>query len=143
MLLREEVIAEARTWLGTRFRYQGRVKKSKDNCGGVDCLGLILGVCDGVGYKYDGKPLSSYDNVVYSKKPDYSILKERFSKFFKIKGVWAIGVGDIVLKRVSKEQYHLMFYAGKTFIHASAVTFGVVEHDVDNLDNCIVYSMFE
>ena len=142
MITREQIILKARSWLGTRFRYQGRVKKNKSNHGGVDCLGLVFGVCDEVGYKYDGKLLSKYD-VVYSKKPDYNILKDRFSKFFKIKGIKDISIGDIVLKQVSREQYHLMFYTGKTFIHASVTTFNVVEHDVDNLENCIVYSMFE
>lgn len=143
MINREEIVKTARTWLGTRFRYQGRIKINKKNKGGVDCLGLIFGVCDEVGYKYNGKLLSKYDNVVYSNNPDYSILREKFSKFFYVKEVKDIGAGDIVLKQVSKTQFHLMFYTGKTFIHASAITFNVVEHLIDNLDNCIVYSMFE
>lgn len=140
---REKVIEQARTWVGTKFRYQGRVKKNQNNKGGVDCLGMIFGICDELGYKYNGKPLSHYDTVVYSKKPDYSILRDKFSKFFIVKDVKDIGIGDIVLKQVSNEQFHLMIYTGKTFIHASAITFNVVEHNVDNLDNCTVYSMFE
>ena len=143
MFAREEVIKKARTWIGTKFRYQGRVKKNQNNNGGVDCLGMIFGICDELGYKYNDKPLSYYDTIAYSKKPNYDILKEKFAKFFKVKNIEDIGIGDIVLKQVSNEQFHLMIYTGKTFIHASAITFSVVEHNIDNLNNCIVYSMFE
>lgn len=143
MFLRKNVIESARSWIGTRFRYQGRVKKNNLNAGGVDCLGLVFGVCDEVGYEYDGKPLSHYDNVIYSKRPDFSLLIARFNRYFFVKTVDKIGVGDIVLKKLSEQQYHLMFYTGNTFIHASAKSFSVVEHGLDGLDNCMVYSMFE
>ncbi len=143
MFTRENIVNVARSWIGTRFKYQGRVKKNLNNSGGVDCLGLVFGVCDELGYRYNDKLLSYYDTILYSRRPDYTILMDKFSKFFAIKDIKDIGIGDIVLKQVSKNQFHLMFYAGNTFIHASAVTFSVVEHMVDNLDNCIIYSMFK
>jgi cell wall-associated NlpC family hydrolase len=34
--MREEFVAEVRSWLGTRFRYQGRDRK------GIDCVGVIV-----------------------------------------------------------------------------------------------------
>lgn len=142
MITREQVVEQAKTWVDTKFRYQGRIKKNQNNNGGVDCLGLIFGICDELGYRYNNKPLSYYDTIIYSKKPDYNILMEKFSKFFIVKDIKDIGVGDIVLKLVSNQQFHLMIYTGKTFIHASAITFNVVEHNVDDLNNCIVYSMF-
>lgn len=37
------MVAEARTWLGTRWVHQGRAKV------GVDCAGLVIRVCHGVG----------------------------------------------------------------------------------------------
>ena len=142
-LTRKKIVEQARTWIGTKFRYQGRIKKNQNNKGGVDCLGLILGICDEIGYKYNGKLLSYYDTITYSKKPDYNILKENFSKFFIVKDIKDIDIGDIVLKQVSSEQFHLMIYTGKTFIHASATTFSVVEHNIDDLNNCVAYSMFK
>ena len=36
---REAIVAEARTWLGTPFRHQGRLKGV-----GVDCAGVVIGV---------------------------------------------------------------------------------------------------
>lgn len=142
MFTKEKVVEQAKTWIGTKFRYQGRIKKNENNNGGIDCLGFILKLCDELEYKYNNKTLSFYDTIIYSKKPNYEILKENFSKFFRIKNIEDISSGDIVLKQVSKEQSHLMIYTGQTFIHASAITFTVVEHEVDNLENCIVYSMF-
>lgn len=139
--MENKIIEQARTWLGTRFRYQGRIKKNTNNNGGVDCLGLIIGVCDELNYTYNGKSLKYYDSIEYSTKPNYNLLKTMFKKFFKEKEVEDIAVGDIVLKQISTNQYHLMFYTGTTFIHASAITKSVVEHNVDNLENCNVYSL--
>lgn len=141
IIKRDLIVKEAKSWLGTRFRYQGRIKKNENFKGGVDCLGLIIGVCDAVGYEYNGKPLSYYDNIVYSRKPNFEVLKEKFSKYFYLKKIENIEIGDIVLKKISKEQYHLMIYTGNSFIHASAVTLNVVEHFIDNFEDCIVYSM--
>jgi NlpC/P60 family putative phage cell wall peptidase len=42
--LRQAILAEAETWLGTRFHHYAWVKGA-----GVDCLGLIYGVYRGVG----------------------------------------------------------------------------------------------
>lgn len=143
MIKRTDIIFQAKTWIGTNFRYQGRIKKNNLNNGGVDCLGLIFGVCDEVGYTYEEKLLSYYDNIVYSKKPNFEILKEKFSLFFNIKDKKFLDIGDIILKQISKEQYHLMFYNYNTVIHASATAHKVVEHINDNFDNIIIYSLFK
>ncbi len=142
MLTRQEIVEQAKTWVGTKFRYQGRIKQNQNNKGGVDCLGFIIKLCDEVGYKYNNKPISYYDTIIYSKKPNYNILQTRFAEIFYTKEAKDIDIGDIVLKKVCNDQYHLVLYTGNTFIHASAIIRAVVEHDVDNLDNCIVYSMF-
>lgn len=142
MFTRENVIEQARTWLGTRFRYQGRVKKNELNNGGVDCLGFVFGVFDELDYRYNGKLLSYYDNIVYSKKPNFEILKEKFSLFFNIKKMDQLDIGDIILKKISKHNYHLMFYNKTTFIHASAIVHKVIEHKIDDLNDIIIYSAF-
>ena len=104
--MENKIIEQARTWLGTRFRYQGRIKKNANNKGGVDCLGLIIGVCDELNYTYNGKSLKYYDTIEYSTKPDYNLLKTMFKKFFKEKEIKDISIGDIVLKQISTDQYH-------------------------------------
>ena len=105
-------------------------------------MGLIVCVLDNVGFKYDGRQLSFYDDVCYSKQPDFDLLKLRFSKYFKEKCADDIIYGDIMLKKVSKTQYHIMIYTGSSFIHASAITRSVVEHSVDSFDDCMIYSIY-
>lgn len=143
IIRKKDIILQARSWIGTNFRYQGRIKKNNINNGGVDCLGLIFGVCDEVGYLYNNKLLSCYDNVLYSKNPNFEILKKNFSLFFNVKSVDYIDIGDIILKKVSKERQHLMFYNIDTVIHASAIAHKVVEHKIDDLNGIVVYSMFK
>ncbi|MDD2839557.1 MAG: NlpC/P60 family protein [Rickettsiales bacterium] len=142
MFTRQEIVEQARTWVGTKFRYQGRIKQNQNNKGGVDCLGFIIGLCNEIGYKQNNNSISYYDTIIYSKKPDYNILWEKFAEIFYLKDIKNIDIGDIVLKKISNNQYHLMLYTGKTLIHASAATRTVVEHSVDGLHNCIIYSMF-
>ena len=43
-MLVEKIIAEAHSWLGTKFKHQGRIKKTDNDSGGCDCLGLIIGL---------------------------------------------------------------------------------------------------
>jgi len=142
MTTREEIVNQARTWVRTNFRYQGRVKQNENNKGGVDCLGFIIGLCNEVEYKHDNHLISYYDTIVYSKKPDYEVLQQKLSDIFYKKDLINIDIGDIVLKKICNSQYHIMLYTGKTFIHASATTRKVVEHNVDGLNDCLVYSMF-
>ena len=143
MFAREDIIIQARTWIGTKFRYQGIIKKNKHNDGGVDCLGLVFGVFDELDYKYNGKLLSHYDNIIYSKKPNFEILKEKFSLFFNTKDINELDIGDVILQKVSKQNYHLMFYNQSTVIHSSAVSHKVIENKINNLDNIIIYSSFK
>lgn len=41
---REEIVAIARTYLGTPFKHQGRIKGR-----GVDCIGLVIGIAKEIG----------------------------------------------------------------------------------------------
>lgn len=143
IIKRNDVILQARSWIGTNFRYQGRVKKNNISNGGVDCLGLIFGVCDELKYLYNNQLISSYDNIIYSKNPNFEILKEKFSLFFNVKNKDCVDIGDIILKKISNERQHLMFYNNDTLIHASAIAHKVVEHKIDDLNDFIVYSMFK
>ena len=54
---RAQVVDAARKWLGTPWRHQGR------NTHGIDCVGLVVVVCKGLG-------ISSYDDTGYGRDPD-------------------------------------------------------------------------
>lgn len=77
--------AQARTWLGTRFRHQGRVKNS-----GVDCLGLIIGAASELQFE-----IATLDERSYSKIPDGKYLLEKLLEhlemiFLVVGGQWSV-----------------------------------------------------
>jgi hypothetical protein len=59
--------AQVRSWLGSKYHHQGRLKKSAAGAGGVDCIGLIIGVIDELGLQDgNGTRLSAHDEFNYS-----------------------------------------------------------------------------
>lgn len=57
VVTRQEVISEARSWVGTKFYHQGRTKGEF-----VDCAGLIIGTAKNLG-------LSDFDELHYGEIP--------------------------------------------------------------------------
>ena len=55
VLSRAAIIAEARKWLGTPYKHQGRGYK------GIDCVGLLIEVAKGVGHPVNAP--SAYSNM--------------------------------------------------------------------------------
>ena len=69
-ITREMIVAEARSWIGTAFKHQGRMKKSYGNRGGCDCIGLIVGVAKVLQLSSgQGWMLDYYDNRHYHRLP--------------------------------------------------------------------------
>lgn len=70
-----EIVAEARSWIGTPYRHQGRTKGAR-----VDCVGLILGV----GKTLDLLDISPEDwkrHAGYSTNPNPRLMGEGMRKF--------------------------------------------------------------
>jgi len=84
---REAVVQAARFWVGVPWRHQGRTEH------GVDCVGLIVMVCRGLG-------LTSYDSTVYGRDPD----PDRFM------GHFAAGGGTRVNPKDAKDGDLLVFH---------------------------------
>ena len=79
----QTIVTQARTWIGTPFHHQARLKGK-----GCDCLGLIVGVVDELGLKdKHGQPLAGYDEVTYSKEPDGAYLTEKLTALLEIRSV--------------------------------------------------------
>lgn len=70
-----EIVAEARTWVGTPYRHQGRVKGAR-----VDCVGLILGVGKELGL-LDISPEDWKRHAGYSTQPNPRLMGEGMRKF--------------------------------------------------------------
>jgi hypothetical protein len=58
----ETFLTEAKSWLGTQYHHQGRLKKSDTHKGGVDCIGLVIGICANLGM----------NEIVTADRTDYS-----------------------------------------------------------------------
>jgi len=94
MVTRPEIVAAARGWIGVPWRHQGRSRA------GVDCVGLIVVVCQGLG-------LSDYDSTVYGRDPDPT----RFLGHFAAGGAMRINPldaqdGDLLVFRQSAFPCH-------------------------------------
>jgi len=83
MATREDIVEEARSWLGVKWRDKGRSRR------GIDCAGLpVL-----VGIKLG---LTTYDNTSYPSRPDGSFV-EVFRKHLIAIPVTSARDGDVLL----------------------------------------------
>ncbi len=134
------IITESRTWLGTKFSHQGRRKKSTADNGGVDCLGLLIGVAGTVGIrsKSSGEVITSYDSMSYSKIPNSDNLINELQKHLFLIDKSEINIADILLFNIDGNSQHLAIVSdyddGKKFgiIHSYAPSKKVVEHQLSN-----------
>jgi len=106
------------------------VKRNEKNRGGVDCLGLIVGVADEIGVKYQGKFLSSFDDLTYKKIPLKNQLKNAMDKYFLPILFGERRVGDIALFQINREIQHLGILSDVGLIHCYLQARGVVEHSL-------------
>lgn len=118
---REQLILEARTWLGTPFHHQGRIKGV-----GVDCVGLVaetmracgLPVTDRVGYSHQPDGLQLLTAMMDHAVP---ILTEEMQP------------GDVLLFRFNVEPQHVAFMTDIGMIHSTAANRRCVEHCLDQV----------
>ena len=126
-----EIVACARGWIGTRFHHQGRVRKTLTHKGGVDCLGLLVGVAKELHITH----LVKADETNYPHYPDTKWLRARLSVLLSPVEIDSIAPGDIVLLNVADSPQHLAIVSDMGvelgIIHAYAPAKSVVEHGLD------------
>ncbi|WP_421885139.1 NlpC/P60 family protein [Methylibium sp.] len=135
---RSDIVAEARTWIGTPWRHQRCVKAV-----GVDCGQLIAGVLRELGVR---------DVVItgYARIPDGS-LRGICEQHMKAVPVSQAQPGDAVLMRFDTEPQHLGIlgdypHGGLSLIHSTLKNRKVVEHRLDDRwrNYCVAaYSILE
>ncbi len=125
-----DIVHAARGWLGTRFHHQGRLKKSATARGGVDCLGLLIGVAGELNL-----PFTQYDETSYSHYPDTERLRHHLTTLLQEISVESIEPGDILLFSIDGNPQHLAIVgeiSGElSIIHSYAPARAVVEHVLD------------
>lgn len=120
MVTREQIVAEARTWLKTPFRHQGRVRGV-----GVDCAGVVVGVAHALG-------LSTFDHTGYGREPHGGMLKRLLDAHLdRVTG--EPQPGDVLLMRFEREPQHLAIVSDLGIIHAYERVGRCVEHGLDEV----------
>ncbi|MFN8911467.1 MAG: hypothetical protein ACK5V4_01705, partial [Alphaproteobacteria bacterium] len=99
--MNEKIVKEARDWIGTPFKSQGRVKQVA-----CDCLGLIIGVAKNLNINAsNGLPLSMYDQLNYNLKKQ-TVDLENLLESLLIKSD-KLSVGSLVLIKFDAIPQHL------------------------------------
>lgn len=137
MITTEKIINIAKSWVGTPFHAQGRLKNV-----GCDCAGLIIGICNELGIvsKFDEKPLAQHDIKGYRYVRDSRFLDSEFSKhlywndFVSLSNLY---VGNILLLKFNSTHYHIGIISKLDYennaaelIHACSKNEKVLEHSV-------------
>lgn len=118
MIIRSEIIDEARKWINVRFRHQGRTKD------GIDCVGLIIQVAKGL-------KISEFDITSYSRGANSLELIKFFKDLMNEKLLSEMTLGDVLVFRESAYPCHIAIIGEQkgiqTIIHAYAPRRKVVE----------------
>jgi len=120
----EQFLIKAQSWLGTVYHHQGRLKKSDTHKGGVDCIGLVIGICRELGMR----DIVNADQTDYSPNPTGNRLAH-------ITGNHLIEVAfedkqpaDILLFKTFKDPQHVgILIEDNSFIHCNSSAGKVVQ----------------
>ena len=135
-ITKHDVVKEARSWIGTRFLHQGRIKHNQYDLGGCDCLGLILGVSDNLNIKCKTTllTLSKIYRADYSSMPNPQELQDGLDNSLLRIQKTDMQIGDILLLNVGKQATHLgilgKLHNHYTIIHATEQVGKVKEHRI-------------
>ena len=119
MILPEELIAHASTWLGIPFRHQGRGRT------GVDCAGFLVELMRAAGEL----PRNYMEPANYGRTPDRELI-EVVRRYCDTAPRAPAFPGALVLIRWPKDRLpsHVGLCTGPTLIHCYQREGGVVEH---------------
>ena len=132
---------QARTWLGTKFQHQGRIKKSYNHKGACDCLGFVIGVAKELNLQDKrGLSIASLDEDGYSMSPNGEYLRGKLRDHLIEKKIANIQSGDLALFSFMKNPRHLAIIGSSeydtekylTLIHAYSGVGEVCEHRLDS-----------
>jgi NlpC/P60 family putative phage cell wall peptidase len=125
MMRREAIVAEAREWIGTRWRHQASLKGI-----GTDCIGLVAGVARALGMPEGEAFLTDIRFRGYTRTPNPAMLRRALATYWDATD--APLPGDVMLMRFEKEPQHFGILSERDYmIHALAQARKVTEHRID------------
>ena len=123
MITRDQIVSEARTWVGTPFHHQARVKGA-----GVDCVGLAIGVANTLG-------LVVKDMRAYSRVPLNGMFLKAVTEQTESIAFEDVLPGDMLLFKFNHvEAQHLAIITQINpihIVHAYSHVAKCVEHELD------------
>jgi len=141
--LNEKIVLQAKTWIGTRFHHQGRLKKTDSDPGGCDCVGLLVGVAmelglqsKGLGYFHE-QDIKNY-SLFSGHQELVSIIDSLLYKTHDFLP------GNILLIKTGVKLYHVAILSENNKIIHCSIELGCVTEEIitQNLKKriCSVYS---
>lgn len=131
MITREQIVIEARTWMGTRWHHQGRVKGV-----GVDCVGFVGGVAVAMGLGVEARSApEAIPYKCYGRDPT-SLFMRGCNEYMDKIDIKQAGVGDVLTFVFERDPQHLALITSVEpmyIIHAHAAVRKVVEHQLDDV----------
>jgi len=129
----EQIVTEARSWLGVRWHHQGRSRA------GVDCLGMVHMVGVGCGLPRVTEP-------AYGRLPSGDRLVEELQRYCVRCTEPAVGL--LAVFRFDGHPKHVGFigdylHGGLSLIHAYAINRKVVEHRLDDAWRARIVALFD
>lgn len=120
IVTREQILIEARSWIGTPYHHQGRLKGV-----GVDCAGVMFGVGHRLGILIG-------DTNNYGKIPLGNKMKGILLEFIDEISVEEAQPGDIGVFTFSKYAQHIGILTDGGVIHSYEAAGKCVEHQLNN-----------
>jgi NlpC/P60 family putative phage cell wall peptidase len=126
VITREQIVAEARTWLGTRWQHQAY-------CKGVatDCIGLVGGIALELGMQGAREWADDPALHNYGRTPDPKVLLDGCDRLLVRIPLHTAGLGDILVMAFASEPQHFAIVSRVDpmyLIHAYALARKVVEN---------------
>ena len=90
-MTREQILAEALSWIGTPYRH-GQMAKGL----GADCLGFLAGVAHAIGYVDARSTVRNPKYRVYGRSPNSEMLDEVCEEYLARIDVAAAGLADVI-----------------------------------------------
>lgn len=121
----EQIVEQARTWIGTPFYHAGREKGL-----GVDCIGLVISVCNELDL------IGGYDYREYSQIAPSGTMRTMLLPFFsELGGNDPDLAGDVLLFTIGGLEQHVAIYTGddNRIVHAFQSVGFVAENDFKGL----------
>ncbi len=98
-----EILEQARTWIGTPYHHAGRSKGA-----GVDCIGLVVGAARELGIAV------SLDTTAYNRGDNLALMTGGLAHFCDaVPEGDCLSPGDVLIFRGGRILHHVAIYAGQ------------------------------